>query len=322
MRLHFTDYPHYVPLAEYENAMSRMVEKLSVQPGVISIYQIGSISTPGISDIDMLVVFEDGIKCELNPLQDLSKSERYLFAHGLYGIFKTNFFKAQRYTFFHNYNLLWGEQLPIVQSDLSEDDIQVLKNQIALEYLIKKYISMTVELTYRIIKMRVLLLQTKAMLYDLELLKISSGRLFDLIQTIVIWRNSWFERTPTEKMLRNWIKDFYAELINFVKILLQTKKFYLPTWANFRIARNIVLVPSDQFGYTHIGITLPSMFGALGRKYFNLQHRFNKFNIMLPITSLAIPKILESRVLFSRETNKENKNFLPNFMPLTSILNI
>lgn len=322
MRMHLTAYPRSVAVSSYDLAIQRMVGKLRQQDGVLSIFQIGNTNNPGISDIDMLVVFEDATECNLNPLEDLSKSERYLFSHNLYGILKAHFHEAQRFTFFHNYNLLWGDELPSVQSDLSKEQIQILKTQIALEYLLQMYISMTVKLTYGIFRIVGLLRQVNALRYDLQFLNISSGKLFDLIETLVSWRDYWFKNKPTTQMLKIWIDDSYKELSEFLREILHTTKFYLPRWANFRIARNIMLVQSEYFGYVHKGIILPYFLGWLGRKYFNIQHRFNGFKFHVPITSQAIPGVIEERLEFLKQMKVQNSIELPHFMSMTTSLNI
>ena len=199
MKVYLTDYPQYVPYGIYERAINQMVERLIKYPGLLSIYQIGSISIPGISDIDMVAVFQDDAACDRNPLKELSRSERYLFVHGLYGVSTKHFHKAQCYTFFHNYNLLWGERLSFWGKNLSKKKIRTLKIQIALEYLLKVYINITVERTYGIVKVRNLLLHTKALLYDLEFLGISSGRLYDLVEGMVTSRNNWFKSKPEKE---------------------------------------------------------------------------------------------------------------------------
>jgi len=320
--MHLTAYPRSAAVSSYNLAIERMVEKLKQQEGVLSIFQIGNTNNPGISDIDMLVVLEDEAKCNLNPLENLSKTDRYLFSHSLYGISKTSFSQAHRYTFFHNYNLLWGEELPSGECDLSVDEIQALKTQIALEYLVKMYVNMTVRSVYGIFSVIGLLRHVKAMKYDLEFLNISTGGLLDLIETLVSWRDHWFENKPTTQVLKIWIDDFYKQLSEFLRESLKTTKFYLPGWANLRIARNITLVPSDHFGYVHKGITLPYFLGGLGRKYFNIQHRFNNFNFQITIISQPIPGIIEKRFEFLRQLKDRNNIELPHFMSMNSSLNI
>lgn len=320
--MHLTAYPRSAAVSSYDHAIERMVGKLRQQDGVLAIFQIGNTNNPGISDIDMLVVFEDGIKCNLDPLEDLSKTDRYLFSHSLYGISKTDFSQAHRYTFFHNYKLLWGEELSSGECDLSGEEIQVLKTQTALEYLIKMFVSSTIELTYGIVKVRGLLMHAKGLSYDLDFLNVSSGRLFDLIQTIILWRDQWFERTPNKQTLKQWFHEFYAELAALLELTLQNKAFYLPDWANLHIARNVTLVPSEKFGYTHKGTSLPAILGGLGRKYFNIQHRFNTFEFQIPIATSEIPGKLLERFLFIKNMKRENNKYLPYFIPLASSLNV
>ena len=74
-KLTFIDYPKFVPRAEYDKAIDRMVEKLKKIQGIVSVYQIGSINDPGISDIDLVAVFEDKISCNIDPRDNLSRIE-------------------------------------------------------------------------------------------------------------------------------------------------------------------------------------------------------------------------------------------------------
>lgn len=320
--MHLTDFPRFVPVSAYDLAIERMVGKLRQQDGVVSIFQVGSINSPGISDIDMLVVFEDGTRCGLNPLEDLSKKECYLFSHSLYGVSRRQSCDTQKYALFHNYKLLWGDELPIRRNDLSQEQTRKLKTQIALEYLNKMFINSTVERVYGIVRVRGLLVLVKALSYDLEFLNVSSGKLFDLVQRIIDWRNNWFEDRPDKQTFRRWFLEFCAALTTFLEIELTKQAFHLPEFANMRIARNMVLEPSETFGYTHAGTRLPAIFGGLGRKYFNVQHRFNTFRFRIPVATSDVPTVLHSRFMFAKEMKRANRETLPYFMPLTSSLNI
>jgi len=323
LNLHFTDYPHYVPLEDYEKAISRMIEKLLGHPNIVSIYQIGSISNPGISDIDMLIVFKDDAECKMDPLEELSRSERYIFYHNLYGIEKRDFLNAQQLTFFHNYCLLWGERLSKDGNTLSPEEVQNLKTQTALEYLVKMYISTIVERTYGIVKIRALLLETKAMLFDLEFLNIDSGKLFDLVKTVVHWRDHWFEQKPDRKSLNKWHDTFSNELSESLRIMLQSKKFYLPEKADLHIARNIRLIPAKHLDHSHKGTILPSALGGiLGRKYFNLQHRFNNFDVYIPTSNFLNCEIVKKRFDLLKKMKSYNDTYLDYFSSIGTSLNI
>jgi len=165
-------------------------------------------------------------------------------------------------------------------------------------------------------------MHAKALSYDFEFLNVSSGKLFDLIQTIILWRDQWFEKMPDKQTLKRWFQEFYTELTALLELTLQNKTFYLPDWANLSIARNVTLIPSEKFDYSHKGITLPAILGGLGRKYFNVQHRFNTFEFMIPIATSEIPETMLERFAFMKNMKSENNRHLPYFMPLTSSLNI
>jgi hypothetical protein len=68
MSYNLSDIPKPVDRSEYESCMKRMTEKLLRISGVKSIFQVGGINTPGISDIDYYIVFKDGFTCTENRL--------------------------------------------------------------------------------------------------------------------------------------------------------------------------------------------------------------------------------------------------------------
>jgi hypothetical protein len=319
MKFLFGDYPYPVPPKNYENAIQGMVEKLRRREEIISIFQIGSISNPGISDIDLVVVFRENGAFHLNPLEGLSKIERYLFIHPPLGVVKLDFIEARRYTFYHHWNLLWGEPFLEEGNDLSEGEARCLKIQTALEYLIQNYINLTIQRAYGTFSVRTLLLNMKAMLFDLQLLSVFSGRLYELLETLVTWRNNWFQIKPSKTQLAGWIHDCYEELHAFLKTLLRVEKVYAPEWGTLRISKNVTLVPSEEFFCNHQGIILPGLLRYFGKKYFKIQRRSNHFFFHLPIQKIQIPPVLAKRfkleyrmVRFSRDRE---------FMALKSPLN-
>src|SRR3989344_869283 len=102
-KMRLTDFPRFVSITEYESAIEAMAGSLAKIPGVMTIYQIGGVSHPGISDIDLYAVFEDNAYCEIDPLQNLPNGYDYLFIHHIFGASAGNFAESQRYPFFHQY---------------------------------------------------------------------------------------------------------------------------------------------------------------------------------------------------------------------------
>jgi hypothetical protein len=314
VRIKLINYPCYVPPSEYEGTIQQLIEIIN-KAGVVSIFQIGHVKTPGISDIDILVVFEEGVKYNFDPLEYLPKRSRYLFTHSLFGISRRHFYEAQRFTFYHNYRLLWGEDLNMCRTDLSPQEIDVLKRQTALEFLIANFISKTIELTYRMVSLRNLLLSVNTLRYDMEFLNISSGRLLQLIMTLIDWRHTWFHKKVEEEALQAWIQEFYAELQAFLAALLKRQKFYLPLRPQYQMARHIRLAPGSEFCFKHDGISLPSVFFRLGKKAVRLLHRFNQFDFTIPITSCSEVEILNHRFKFLNSLKLDHANY-KGFAPL------
>lgn len=319
----FIDHPTHVSREEYMQAIDKMTTRLRNLPGIISVYQIGSVSNPGISDIDMLVVVEDGIRCKNNPRDGLTTDYLYLFTHGLFGVSKSHFIESQKFTFFHNYKHLWGDKLPLHSPPPAKATTQAIKIQTALEYLLKMFISMTIEKTLRINKVRALLLQAKALIYDFELLGVSEHRIVELVTQIIEWRSSWFNKKIKNRQLQQWIDELYKELYAFLEQILNHEKFYITGHGNhFPIGNNIFLKKDNSFVFSHHGMVLPSCFGIIGKKYFNIQLRFNKFVFRLPFENENVPRELEGYFSYLAAMKKYNRKYLPHFQPLSSSLNI
>ena len=52
----------YVPSDNYKILIDKIVDKLSKDVNVQSIFQVGSIKNPGISDLDLFCIFKDDSK--------------------------------------------------------------------------------------------------------------------------------------------------------------------------------------------------------------------------------------------------------------------
>jgi hypothetical protein len=322
MKYCFIDHPRYIPKEDYDRTIEQMINILTREKGIISIYQIGSISNPGISDIDLVAVFDDNVQYPLSPLGELNSTHRYLFTHGLYGVSKKHLNEVKTYTLFHNWRLVWGETLIENVNGLSEEEIATLKIQTAFEYLLKMYINMTIEKTYRIIKLRNLLLHVKALQYDLEYLNVTSGEIMEMVDQIIKWRNNWFNSQPSKEVISEWIKKFYDELYKLLNDTFKREKLYLPGIRPQNITKNIRIIPADHFHYFHKGVVLPSDLGIFSRKIVNLQHRFNKFDFFIPLNSLKLPSIIEKRFVIFGKLIKDAQLRLLAFSPPISPLNI
>ena len=303
----------------YYKVIDKQVEVLSKVQGVKSIYQIGGLSTPGISDIDLVVVFKDDFKYNFNPRINNNHIGNYLFTHGLYGASEKHFQKSLKFTFFHNFRLLHGEDLELTNSYLESDQL-ILKEQIALEFLFKMYVNLVVQKSYNTIKLRSLFLHIKALPYDFEFLNIHPEELIKLVNQGVDLRNNWFSGKVSKKDVVLWFKEFFMEYESFLKGLFEDFSMNA-AFLKFKIAPNIEICNAYGIGFTRKGFVFPDPFNFLDARYFKLLNRLNDFKINVPL-SVDSPEPVKAYFDYADEVGDYNNKFLPHFMTLTSSLKV
>ncbi len=323
MSYRLINFPHFVSIDQYHTAINKMLERVCQLPQVVSVYNIGSVSNPGISDIDMVVVTRHGATVNTNFLQPLTPNERYLFTHNLYAISEGHFANAEYFTFFHNYSLAYGTDIR-THNGPSANDVEILKRQVAKEFIIKMYIHLFVQEKYKVLRIRDLLLHVKALMYDFEFLGITEGKVVSLVQTLINWRKIWFTKQPGEKEILTWWREFYNEFEKFTKEVLSDHLFYVPNKPKFAIAKNIVLSPAQQtLTVKHNGIVLPSMLSFTGKRFFRLQNRLNHFDFNVSVAdTVQTPSIVADKFIFENALTRYGKQHLPFFLPLTSSLHL
>lgn len=310
------DRPSFADVSRYERAILRATDLLSSLPEISSIYQIGGIGAPGISDIDLLVVFHEGATCGYSLHDHLGPDERYLFIHRAYGISEKQFHQPMASAFFHNYRLLFGrDHAKNIRGELKEKE--VLKRQIAFEFMLKMCMVMTVQQQYRIIKIRAFLLEAHALRYDLEFLGIHSGDLYEAVQEVIRLRQQWFDLDDRDDQVVRIFNAVHEALIQWFNSAEETNSFYLPERRSLRTG-NMVIKNGDRCKVSRIGMIVPPF--VKGKKYYNLLHRFNRFTFTLPFNRNAIPEAIRQRFDFVDELRKYNLVHLPDFLPLVSSL--
>ncbi|MCA9734020.1 hypothetical protein KC799_17930 [candidate division KSB1 bacterium] len=316
MNYKFIDYPRFIPLSKYDLALEKMVKKLEKRPEIKSIYQIGSISTPGISDIDLVAVFKNGKQCNFDPRSNITDDEKYLFVHKLFGISESDFRESHRFTIFHNYKCLSGEEL--IPSEHSENNAELtaLRTQLALEYLLKFYFNAFVESTYGIIKLRTLFLHVRALNYDLEFLQAPNSLLKESVDTLIEFRKNWFNKSITIQTILKVRSTLFYHLDLFLQNTLSRVRFYTLDNPPIHLSKNMVLGNGIKLACFHKGIVLPHFSTFINRRYFNLNHRLNSFEFSVPITIATQNSFHMQRFDYLHQLAKSQQTNFPHFMAL------
>ena len=105
-----------VPLSSYKEIIENYMDKTGNLEQVSSIIQMGSFTTPGISDIDLIVVIKEGMPFpEWNEisLKNISKDHKdaEVIAHDIFVIPESVAKNAEAYFYIDQRNILKGERL-------------------------------------------------------------------------------------------------------------------------------------------------------------------------------------------------------------------
>lgn len=322
MRYNLIDYPRSVDRETYLHYSEKLYASLKNLNEVVSIYSIGHVSNPGISDIDLLILVKDNTSLLKNFRAEMSAEEKYLFLHQPYACSVSDFKQTEMFTFLHNYNLVHGTEMR-TGNQLAENDKELLKKQTALEYLLKMYIQLYVQKKYRTIRVRDLLLHGKALIYDLEFLNIKNGKLYDLILEIIDWRKNWFKSTPSAIEIINWVEHLFIELHTAFTTNSLFKEIFFPQQKTYQLSKNIRLkAGSQQFQVTQQGLILPFFHLVKSKKAVKLQNRFCSFQFDIPTSKSEMPTIIEERFRIEKHIRENGNKYLPFFLSMTSSLNL
>lgn len=319
MKLKFIDHPVFLSLSKYEDLRTKIVKQLLDNNAVLSIYQMGSVKHPGISDLDIICVFNNGTQCHENLRLMLGDEEKRILTHGIFGIEEKDLRRSMSYNLISNLKYLKGKDLDLNKAEIVTSDD--LKKQIALEYMVKMHITLDAQVTLKIIKLRAFLLLAKAIEFDLQLLGVISGNLYELVQQVIQYRNDWFTDKPNWKEVTTLVLNFKKELKLFLEKEVSTTDFYLPA-ETINLPGNFIIHKNNMFLISHKGFLLPKQLGFLGRKYINLQFKLNSFSYGIPFKIPAKNSEHNKRFKFSKELVNTNKMKYPYFIPLTTSLSI
>jgi len=129
------DLPLPLTSGHYEEASQEFCQNVLAGSPEASVYRFGSVSTPGISDIDMVAVFPDGVSVRMSDMSEkrLKPIYRKLFVHGPVVVTKSQF--RQLPLFYPNVSVqhFVGPQLEI--DPLNDEEKKILGLIVGIEIL-------------------------------------------------------------------------------------------------------------------------------------------------------------------------------------------
>ncbi|HEX5003124.1 MAG TPA: hypothetical protein VFW78_11565 [Bacteroidia bacterium] len=307
--------PELQGIQAYQEAIQKMVLHLSAQPEIKAIYRIGGVSSPGISDIDLYVVFHEGSSYHDNPVKGLTRTDRYLFTHNLFGTSEKLAVQMEPFTFFGKYELIYGTDVGMLSFTLPPDQVPELEKQVALEYLAKAFLSICSNTNAGVIKVRGLLLHAKALLLDLNLLGVTSGPLYSLLQKMLEIRSNWFTNASSLQALSETIEPYKLHLQQLLQEQITINRFYIDSTVNKEVAKNMTLHNGSKVEVKTHGFKIPGLLNSRIKKLRSIHNRISHMELVMPLTHTNIPTAVEKRFTLFRTAESLNAKNFPAFLP-------
>ncbi len=211
--IEFHKWPVYYNQNCYQKSIEKVVNYLSVFREVLSIYQIGKISTPGISDIDLIVVFNDDVKrFKYSYRKIFNNTDNYLFMHGLFGMPLRIFKKRDFLIPIYNCKLIEGQE--IISNACPPEEKSIVETMYSIEFLILNIFENVSNLITKRVKIRPFLCSINRIPDNI---KTVTGRELDTVEKqfqddILMLRKSGWEKAN---------KEFRTTLFKTLKISIR-----------------------------------------------------------------------------------------------------
>lgn len=140
-KLKFYNFPHHLKRSDYEKAVELAINILEKDPYFLSLYLMNDNWIPGISDIDFIVVYKNGIPSISNRQEDSFLGNSKYIIHDYINYDQATFSNI-RYIYPSKFDLLFwrGKKLNVhlPENELSDKEIKLLKASFVLDCLVNK----------------------------------------------------------------------------------------------------------------------------------------------------------------------------------------
>jgi hypothetical protein len=228
----FENYPKKVSNKFYEVARDEIVKYYSKNNDIISIYEYGSVSAPGVSDLDIMLILKDNINSTEKDLDfsNINNDVHSLVADG--NVMKMPEQVFNRINDFDQLNLknIFGKVLSVEYPSI--DDEAILELISIIDWLPERILRLTRTLNNERINISNVLCILRSFSYSIQKInKLTDNyeRSVEIIKTIELLRKDWHRLKSPEQLLVNCIKDSvslgYDYMLKFKKYIESLNHF-------------------------------------------------------------------------------------------------
>jgi len=275
----FTNYPKKLSLSYYEKARSDIVNFYKDSKDVIAIYEYGSVSAPGISDIDLILVLDN--KLLLN--QEIFESNAHYLIDGATIKMPQNVFNRIQYFDKFNLRKLIGKDLEVMNPTKNEQKYIELAS--IIDWVPERILKLFGIRNTKKINITNTLCTLYSFCYSLSYLdKIlgPSNNAKNLNSEILSLRNNWFDfENPKNEMIKCLEKSIHigSERLNDFELYLRRSGDYLLSDHDLREDIELELYPNHFLRFVNSN---NKDFGSFETSSFKNKHFLTISNYFYP----------------------------------------
>lgn len=218
----WTDMPVVCESDDYTEAISRYTESILSGSDLLGIYQIGGISVPGVSDLDLIVVLKDNLEnsraCDYSPAT-LTDKYRYLFMHSPYFLNASTFTDIHKLFPIFEMKHIYGQQLPL--ADVSTQRRESIRLSSAVDYLPYLMMNYLHTIVSRTIHTRPMLCLLHSLNHSLQLTHLPLAQNDDAEEYRALTVYLREAACGKEALSQHWRKSFLRALVLGLELILQ-----------------------------------------------------------------------------------------------------
>ncbi len=236
-KIELFNFPKYLKRADYENLCNLVVADLKLNPDIVAVYLAGGNWVPGISDLDIIVVYKNQRQSQYNIKSPwaLSKEAEYVFMH-VYENYTEASFRDLHYFSpkFNKIKLLYGSSVSprLPEKELNSLEYNWLQASFAFDFLINKLLLFFRHDLENKINVREAIVVISSLVYTISVVeKITNLKIeTNFPQKITSLRNNWFVNSQEKniKSLFNLLEEAESLILRIVQLLAEFLEKEIP----------------------------------------------------------------------------------------------
>lgn len=250
----FIDLPKKVGKKYYQTARNKIIQYYSQNSDILSVYEYGSVSSPGVSDLDIILVLKDNVKTKeiFFDFSNISTKVQHLLGDGtVMKMSKNNFIHINFLENNINVNKLYGDDFKSINPDKSYREILDLIS--VIDWLPERILRLTRVITSKNINIIDTLTLLHSYSYTIRKVGDITGTVKKSLKSqstlnkIKSLRNDWYSLDNPQEVLIECIQESITlgySCLDIFENYLKNSKSYCKT--NINLDENINLELYDN----------------------------------------------------------------------------